>query len=73
MNIRLLAGESPIMEPVVSGEVKWTLERKGTPGKLTFTAVQDISIHTPRVGRDAPRAALSFLPEYFNPHAPCGA
>ena len=41
MNIRLLAGESPIMEPVVSGEVKWTLERKGTPGKLTFTAVQD--------------------------------
>lgn len=41
MNIRLLAGESPIIEPVVSGEVKWTLERKGVPGKLTFTAVQD--------------------------------
>ncbi len=41
MEIQLLTGQSPVQQPVLTGEVKWTLERKGVPGKLTFTAVQD--------------------------------
>lgn len=28
-------------EPIVEGEVKWETERKGSPGKLTFTVIKD--------------------------------
>ena len=41
MNIQLVTGDSQVQIPAVSGDVKLTLVRKGTPGKLTFTAFQD--------------------------------
>ena len=34
---------------------------------------REISIHAPRVGRDAPAAAQGFHCRNFNPRAPCGA
>ena len=41
MNIQLVTGDSQVQIPAVSGDVKLTLVRRGTPGKLTFTAFQD--------------------------------
>ena len=41
MDIQLITGDSSLQIPAVSGDVKLTLVRKGTPGKLTFTAFQD--------------------------------
>ena len=35
--------------------------------------IVEISIHAPRVGRDAPAAAQGFHCRNFNPRAPCGA
>ena len=34
---------------------------------------REISIHTPRVGRDLRQSASARFPTHFNPHAPCGA
>ena len=33
----------------------------------------DISIHPPRAGRDYRIPIYGYLPQYFNPPAPCGA
>ena len=41
MQIQLVTGDSQVQIPAVSGDIKLTLVRKGTPGKLTFTAFQD--------------------------------
>lgn len=41
MNVQLLVGDTSLALPAVSGDIKWVLERKGTPGKLTFTVFQD--------------------------------
>lgn len=37
----LIQNGSAIMEPAVLEDVQWTTQRKGTPGKLTFTAMYD--------------------------------
>ena len=41
MNIQLVVGDDNLQIPVVVGDIKWALERKGTPGKLTFTVLAD--------------------------------
>lgn len=42
MNVKLLVqNEGNIFEPAVVEGIQWTTERKGTPGKLTFTAIND--------------------------------
>lgn len=41
MDIQLITGDTNLQIPAVSGDIKWTLQRKGTPGQLTFTVVQD--------------------------------
>lgn len=42
MEVKLLiTNEGITYEPVVGDKVEWTTERKGTPGKLTFTVVKD--------------------------------
>lgn len=40
LNIRIINGGTSY-EPVVLGEVKWSTERYGSPGKLTFDVVKD--------------------------------
>ena len=30
-----------VYHPILSGDVKWSLERQGSPGKLTFEVVKD--------------------------------
>ena len=39
----------------------------------TFDTDKLISIHAPRVGRDAVLRGTDLRDEYFNPRAPCGA
>ncbi len=42
MNVQILIqNEGAIVEPAVVEGIQWTTERKGTPGKLTFTALND--------------------------------
>lgn len=41
MNIQLVTGDDNLQIPVVIGDIKWDLERKGSPGKLTFTVLSD--------------------------------
>lgn len=41
MNIQLVTGDDNLQIPVVIGDIKWELERKGSPGKLTFTVLSD--------------------------------
>lgn len=40
VNIRIINGDTAY-EPVIVGEVKWSTERFGSPGKLTFEVVKD--------------------------------
>lgn len=40
VNIRIINGDTAY-EPVIVGEVNWSTERFGSPGKLTFEAVKD--------------------------------
>jgi hypothetical protein len=37
----IIEGDSKLYYPVVQEGIKWTTERKGTPGKLTFKLIQD--------------------------------
>lgn len=37
----IIEGDSKLYYPVIEEGVKWTTERKGTPGKLTFKVIQD--------------------------------
>lgn len=41
----LIQHDSSIQYPAVEEGVKLTLERKGTPGKLTFTVVKDATLN----------------------------
>lgn len=42
MNVQILIqNEGAVFEPAVVEGIQWTTERKGTPGKLTFKAVND--------------------------------
>jgi hypothetical protein len=40
VHLKIINGDTEYI-PVVVGEVKWTTERAGTPGKLTFEVVKD--------------------------------
>lgn len=42
----LIQRDSTIYYPIVAEDVKLTWERKGTPGKLTFSVVKDDVIWT---------------------------
>lgn len=37
----LIQNGSTIYQPIVTGEIKWETDRKGQPGKLTFSVVSD--------------------------------
>lgn len=44
MNVELLIGNesgTKVYQPVLEEGIEWTTERRGTPGKLTFTVLQD--------------------------------
>ena len=41
MDIQLITGSTQLQMPAVVGDIKWTLQRRGTAGQLTFTVVQD--------------------------------
>ena len=40
MDIQLITGSTQLQMPAVVGDIKWTLQRRGTAGQLTFTVVQ---------------------------------
>ena len=42
----MIQHENMLYAPVLSGDITWSTERKGTPGKLEFTVVQDEILKT---------------------------
>lgn len=42
----MIQHENMLYAPVLSGDITWNTERKGTPGKLEFTVVQDDILKT---------------------------
>ena len=41
----LIENNGVIYEPIIEGEITWTTERIGSPGKLTFSVVKDSTIN----------------------------